>query len=49
MLSDAIVDGFSVVSPTIDVSEGDWVSLVESRVEVGHESEVIELKQTLDL
>ena len=47
MLSDAFVDGLSVVFPTIDVVEGDRLSLVESRVEVGHEPEVVELKKNL--
>ena len=49
MLSDAVVDGLSVVSPTIDVVEGDRVSLVEavSRLVMTHEPEVVELKKPL--
>ena len=49
MSSDAVVNGLSVVSPTIDVVEGDQLSLVESRVKVGCEPEVVELKKASDL
>ena len=49
MLSDAAVDGLSVVSPTIHVVAGDRMSLGESRVEVGHEPDVVELKKASDL
>ena len=48
MLSDAIVDGLSLVSPTINVVESDRLTLVGSCVEVSHEPEVVELKQTPD-
>ena len=45
MLSDASVDGLSVISGTVDVVEADWVDLVESCVEVDPELEVVELKK----
>ena len=45
MSSDAVVDGLSVVTCTVDVVEADWVDLVESRVEVDHEPEVVVLKK----
>ena len=45
MLSDASVDALCVVTGTVDVVEADWVDLVESRVEVDHEPEVVELKK----
>ena len=43
MLRDASVDGLGVVPGCVDVFEADWVDLVESRVEVDHEPEVVEL------
>ena len=49
MLSDAVVDGFSVVPSTIDVVESDRVDLVECCVEVGQERKVVELKKASDL
>ena len=45
MLSDAFVDALCVVTGTIDVVEADRVDLVESRVEVDREPEVVELKK----
>ena len=49
MLYDAFVDGFGVVSGTVDVVESDQVGLVESCVKVGHEHEVVELKKASNL
>ena len=48
MFSDASVDGFGVVSCTVDVVESDRVALVEGCVKVDHEPEVIELKKASD-
>ena len=45
MLSDASVDGFGVISGTVDVVEGDWDGLVESCIEVDQEPAVVELKK----
>ena len=45
MLCDASVDGLGVVPGCVDVVEADWVDLVESRVEVDQEPEVVELKK----
>ena len=43
MLSDASLDGLGVITGAVDVVEADWVDLVESRVEVDQEPEVVEL------
>ena len=43
MSCDASVDGLGVVPGCVDVVERNWVDLVESRVEVDQEPEVVEL------
>ena len=48
MSPDAVVDGFSVISSTLDVVESDKVDLVEGCVEVGHERKIVELKKSPD-
>ena len=45
MLSDASFDVLGVIPGTVDVVEADRVDLVERRVEVDQEPEVVELKK----